>query len=105
MWGEEKYPHTGPLLTRSAIKEESPMGSGEDRSSGLWLTDVRAPWVACWRHPADYEVGQHLALAAWHDAKSSSNSANSTAHLAILSVTLGLWSTALSGYEDTTKLL
>jgi hypothetical protein len=44
-------------------------------------------------------------LIAWRIAKSSSNSANSNVHLAILLVTLGLWSTTLSGYEDTTEIL
>jgi hypothetical protein len=38
------------------------MGFGEDRSSGLWLTVIQAPWVACWQCPVDHEVGQHLAL-------------------------------------------
>jgi hypothetical protein len=37
--------------------------------------------------------------------KSSSNSANSAAHLAILSIALGLWNTALNGYEVTTEIL
>jgi hypothetical protein len=44
-------------------------------------------------------------LTAWCDAKFSSNSVNSAAHLAMLLVALGLWSTALSGYEDTTEIL
>jgi hypothetical protein len=44
-------------------------------------------------------------LIAWHDAISSSNSANSDTYLAILSVALELWSTTLSGYEDTTEIL
>jgi hypothetical protein len=44
-------------------------------------------------------------LIAWRDAKSILNSANSDAHLAILPVALGLWSMALSGYEDTTEIL
>jgi hypothetical protein len=57
MWDDEQYPRTSSLLTRGAIKEESPVGSGEDWSSGLWLTDVRDPWLACWRRPVDYEVG------------------------------------------------
>jgi hypothetical protein len=62
MWGEEQYPRTGPLLTRGAVKQESLVGSGEDQSSGPWLIDVKAHWVACWWRPVDYEVGQHLAL-------------------------------------------
>jgi hypothetical protein len=59
---EERAPRTGPLSTRGAVKEESPVGPGESRSSGLWPTAARAPWVACRWCPVDYEVGQHLAL-------------------------------------------
>jgi hypothetical protein len=44
-------------------------------------------------------------LTAWHGMKSSSNSANSVAHLVILSVVLGLRRMALSGYEVTTEIL
>jgi hypothetical protein len=44
-------------------------------------------------------------LTAWRSMKSSSNLASSTAHLAMLSVTLGLWSTTLSEYEVTTEIL
>jgi hypothetical protein len=44
-------------------------------------------------------------LTAWHGMKSSSNSANSNAHLAILSVMFGLWRMTLSGYEVTTEIL
>jgi hypothetical protein len=44
-------------------------------------------------------------LIAWCDAKYSSNSANSDAHLAILPVAFGLWSMALGGYEDTTEIM
>jgi hypothetical protein len=43
-------------------------------------------------------------LTAWRGTKSSSNSANSVAHFAILSVALGLRRTALSGYEVTTEI-
>jgi hypothetical protein len=44
-------------------------------------------------------------LNAWCSIKSNSYSANSTAHLVMLLVALGLWSTALSGYDDTTEIL
>jgi hypothetical protein len=45
-----------------------------------------------------------LLLIAWRHTKSNSNSVNSATHLAILPVALGLWSTVLSGYENTTCL-
>jgi hypothetical protein len=44
-------------------------------------------------------------LTAWCDMKSSSNSVNFTAHLAILPIVLGLWCTTLSGYQDTTDIM
>jgi hypothetical protein len=44
-------------------------------------------------------------LTAWHGTKSSSNSANSAAHLVILLVALGLRRMALSGYEVTTEIM
>jgi hypothetical protein len=44
-------------------------------------------------------------LTAWHCTKSSSNSANSAAHLAILPVALGLRRMALIGFEVTTEIL
>jgi hypothetical protein len=44
-------------------------------------------------------------LTAWRDTTSNSNSANTTAHLAILHVALVLWSTTLNGYEDTTDIM
>jgi hypothetical protein len=44
-------------------------------------------------------------LTAWRGTKSSSNSANSAAHLSILSVMLGLRRMALIGYEVTTEIL
>jgi hypothetical protein len=44
-------------------------------------------------------------LTAWHGTKSSSNSVNSAAYLAILSVTLELKRMALNGYEVITEIL
>jgi hypothetical protein len=41
----------------------------------------------------------------WYGTKSSSSSTNFTVHLAMLPATLGLWSTTLSGYDDTTEIL
>jgi hypothetical protein len=39
----------------------------------------------------------------WHNMKFTSNLASSAAHLAMLPVTLGLWSMAFSGYDVTTE--
>jgi hypothetical protein len=105
MWGEEQHPRTGPLLTRGAVKEESPVRSREDQSSGLCLTVVRAPWGLADGVQSTIKSASTWLSTAWCGTKFSSNSANSAAHLAILPVALGLWSTALNRYEVTTEIL
>jgi hypothetical protein len=78
------------------------VGFGEDRSSGLWLTVVQAPWGLAVGVQSTMKLASTWLLTAWCGTKSSSNSANSVAHLAILLVALGLRRTILSGYEVTT---
>jgi hypothetical protein len=78
---------------------------GEDWSSGLWLTIVWAPSWFVGGIQSTMKSASTWLLIAWCDMKSRSNSANSATHLAILPVALGLWSTALGGYEDTTEIL
>jgi hypothetical protein len=90
MWGEEYYPRAAPLLTRGAIEEKSPVGSSEDWSSGLWLTVIWAPGGLADGVQLTMKSANTWLLTALRGTNSSSNSANSTAYLAILSVVLGL---------------
>jgi hypothetical protein len=81
------------------------VGSGEDRSSGLWLTIVRAPGELADGVQSTMKSASTWLLTAWCGMKSSSNSANFVAHLAILPVVLGLRRTDLSWYEVTTEIM
>jgi hypothetical protein len=73
MRGEEYYPRIGPLLTRGAIEEKSPVGSSEDRSSRLWLTVIRAPWGLADGVQSTMMLANTWLLTAWRGTKSSSN--------------------------------
>jgi hypothetical protein len=102
---EEQDPHTSPLFMRGAIEEKSPVRPGEGQSSGLWLTVIRPPG----RHGGGVQSATKSAssylLTASHGMNPSSNSANTSTHLVILPVAIGLWNMALSRYDDITEML
>jgi hypothetical protein len=105
MRSEEYYSCAGPLLTRGAVEEKSPVGSSEDRSLGSGSLSFAPPGGLADGVQSTMKSANTWLLTAWRGTKSSSNSANSAAHLVILPVALGLWRMALNRYEVTTEIL
>jgi hypothetical protein len=105
MRSEEYYPRTGPLPTRGAIEKRVQWGLVKTEALGSGsLSSAPLGGLADGVQSTMKSANTWL-LIAWCGTKSSSNSANSAAHLAILLVVLGLRRMAVSGYEVTTKIL
>jgi hypothetical protein len=105
MWGEEKYPCTTPCLREEPPKKRVQWGPVKAGALGSGSLMSGPPGWLSGGVQSTTKLASTWLLIAFSDAKSSSNSANFATHLAILLAALGLWSTALSGYEDTTEIL
>jgi hypothetical protein len=102
MRSEEYYPRTGPLLTRGTVEEKSPVKTGALGSGSL---SSGPPGGLADGVQSTMKLANTWLLTVWRGMKSSSNSANSATHLAILPITLGLRRMALNEYEVTTEIL
>ena len=66
IWVDEDHTSSGPLLADGPVKEECPVGFGEDWCPDVRLwgsgVEVQTPRIAWGRSPFRYEISQDLAL-------------------------------------------
>jgi hypothetical protein len=102
---EKQYPYTDPLLTQGAVKEESSVDLVKTGALGSGSLLFGPPGGLADGVQSTMKLVSTWLLTAWRGTKFSSNSANSAAHLVILSVALGLWSTPLKPLPRTPATL
>jgi hypothetical protein len=98
-------PAPTPCLREESSKKRVQWGLVKTRALGSGSLSFGPPGGLADGVPSRMKSANTWLLTSWCGMTSSSNSANSVAYLAILSVVLGLRRMALSGYEVTTEIL